>query len=120
MRPVIDYLIVIPKDEKFEYVREVVQHLIRRKVVAKTTETQVYAVTRLPTVSGDVSAVIISIGRMTEGPVQAAVEQALRIWSPAALLLIGIAGSLEPERVKLGDVIVPARVFGYTETKAES
>jgi len=55
---------------------------------------------------------------MTEGPVQSAVEAAVRLWRPAAVALIGIAGSFEPEKVRLGDVIIPSKVFGYTEGKA--
>ena len=50
---------------------------------------------------------------------QVAVEQAAGKWPPAAIVLVGIAGSLEPDRVKLGDVIVPTQVFGYTEARAE-
>jgi nucleoside phosphorylase len=121
MKPVVDYLVVIPKDEEFTYVREVVERGAKRSIPARMTPSPslVYALARLPTVNGEATAVIISVGRMTEAPVQVAVEQAVSIWPPAAIVLVGIAGSLDPDRVKLGDVIVPTQVFGYTEAKAE-
>jgi nucleoside phosphorylase len=121
MKPVVDYLVVIPKDEEFGYVREVVERGTKRSIPARTTPSPslVYALARLPTADGEATAVIISVGRMTEAPVQVAVEQAVSIWPPAAIVLVGIAGSLDPDRVKLGDVIVPTQVFGYTEAKAE-
>jgi nucleoside phosphorylase len=120
MKPLVDYLVVIPKDEEFGYVREVVERLTARSLIAKTDGPLVYALTRLPTVKNEeASAVIMSVGRMGEAPVQVAVAEAVNIWPPAAIVLVGIAGSFEPDRLKLGDVLVPARVFGYTEEKAD-
>jgi nucleoside phosphorylase/pimeloyl-ACP methyl ester carboxylesterase len=119
MKPVVDYLVVIPKDEEFGYVREVVERVTARSLLARTDGPLLYARARLPTVRDeDASAVIMSVGRMGDAPVQATVEEAVRIWPPGAIALVGIAGSFEPDRMKLGDVLVPARVFGYTEEKA--
>jgi nucleoside phosphorylase len=118
MKPVTDYLVVTPKDEEFGYVREVVERSTERSLPVRTIRSLVYATALLPTVKTPASAVIISVGRMSEAPVQSAVEEAVRIWPPDAIVLVGIAGSFEPDRVQLGDVIVPARVFGYTEFKA--
>ena len=120
MKPIIDYLIVIPLDEEFRYVREVIQDaLAGGHVQAKTIGPHLYALTQLPTGAAHASAVVLSVGRMTEGPVQSAVEAAVREWRPATVILLGIAGSLEPDKIKLGDVFVPSKVFGYTEAKAE-
>ena len=119
MKPIVDYLIVIPLDEEFGYVRRVIERLIPRKLISKTIGPELYALTILPTASGQASAVLLSVGRMTEAPVQSAVEAAVRTWRPAAIVMVGIAGSLEPDRLKLGDVIVPSKVFGYSEGKAE-
>jgi nucleoside phosphorylase len=125
LRPVVDYLIVIPIDEEFGYVRDVIEQTWltrngvgqRQPFVTKSQRDLVYGTALLPTSKTEASAVIMSVGRMREAPAQAAIEEAVRIWPPAAIVLVGIAGSLEPDRVQLGDVIVPARVFGYTEAK---
>ena len=119
MRPIVDYVVVIPLDEEFGYVRGVVQRSLKHKISSKTIGTELYSLALLPTVSRAASTVILTVGRMTEAPVQSAVENAIRTWRPAAIVMVGIAGSLEPDKVKLGDVIVPSKVFGYTEAKAE-
>jgi len=119
MKPVVDYLIVIPKDEEFGYVREVAEQVTGQSLLAKSNGPLLYARARLPTVKDEeASAVIISVGQMGDAPVQATVEEAIRIWPPAAIALVGIAGSFEPNRVRLGDVLVPTRVFGYVQAKA--
>jgi nucleoside phosphorylase len=51
--------------------------------------------------------------------VQSSVETAIRTWQPSTIVLMGIAGSLEADEVKLGDVIVPSKVFGYVQFKNE-
>jgi nucleoside phosphorylase len=119
MKPIVDYLIVIPLDEEFRYFREVLGHDTGRPISTRTDGPLLYAPALLPTVSGEESAVIVSVGRMTEAPTQAAVTDAVTKWPPAAVIMVGIAGSLVPDDVKLGDVIVPSRVFGYTDSKAE-
>jgi len=121
MKAIVDYLIVIPLDEEFGYVRDVVKRLFKGSVSSVITiGAELYVRVLLPTPpAGAVSIVILSVGRMTEAPVQSAIEAAARTWRPAAIVMIGIAGSLKPDKVKLGDVFVPSKVFGYTEAKAE-
>jgi nucleoside phosphorylase len=48
--------------------------------------------------------------------VRAAIEcgRLVRALKPKSLALVGIAGSLEPKRLCLGDVVVPDLVYGYT------
>ncbi|WP_160110057.1 phosphorylase family protein [Caballeronia choica] len=111
---------MIPLDEEFLYVNDVIRKTIsKHKFQVKTIGPEVYATGLVSTDAGDVSVVIQSVGRMTEAPVQSAVEAAVRTWRPSTVILIGIAGSLEPDKVHLGDVIVPRRVFGYTEAKVK-
>ena len=104
-KPIIDYLIVIPLDEEFRYIRDVIGPVLSRSSLrALTIGSHFYALTQLPTAAANATAVLLSVGRMGEAPVQSAVEAAVKEWRPATVLLVGIAGSLEPERVKLGDV----------------
>jgi nucleoside phosphorylase len=118
---IVDYLIVIPLDEEFSYVSDVIRKTIsKHKFQVKTIGPEVYATGLVSTDADDASVVILSVGRMTEAPVQSAVEAAVRTWRPSTVILIGIAGSLEPNKVNLGDVIVPRKVFGYTEAKVQS
>lgn len=119
MGPIVDYLVVIPLDEEFRYVRSVIESRLIAGIRANTIGAELYGKALVPTAAGSVSVVILSVGRMTEAPVQSAVEAAARTWRPADILMVGIAGSLEPDKVRLGDVIVPSRIFGYTEGKAE-
>lgn len=41
------------------------------------------------------------------------VQKSLQAWRPSRVTLVGIAGSLDPDRVRLGDVVVPPDIFGY-------
>jgi nucleoside phosphorylase len=118
MRPIIDYLVVMPLDEEFGYVRDVIQPLITGRIRSKTIGSELYAKVIVPTATSEASVVLLSVGRMTEAPVQSAVTDAIRLWRPATTMLVGIAGSLDAKEIRLGDVIVPRRVFGYTEAKA--
>ena len=34
-------------------------------------------------------------------------------WKPARIVLMGIAGSLASDRLRLGDVVVPDTIYGY-------
>ncbi|HUB14000.1 MAG TPA: hypothetical protein VMB34_18770 [Acetobacteraceae bacterium] len=116
----IDYLIVMPLDEEFAYVRQVIEPFFGRKLRSETIGNELYGKVAIATESGEESAVLLSVGRMTEGPVQSAVETAIRTWQPAAVIMVGIAGSLDADGVRLGDVIVPSRIFGYTEAKVSA
>lgn len=63
------------------YVREVIHDALAcRRVQAKTIGLHLYALTLLPTGAAHASAVLLSVGRMTEGPVQSAVEAAVKEW----------------------------------------
>jgi nucleoside phosphorylase len=118
MKAIVDYLIVIPLDEEYHYIQGVIEELILQSANVKTIGSELYGLALIPTESGDASAVFLSVGRMTEAPIQSAVEAAVRTWRPAAVIMIGIAGSFEPDKIMLGDVIVPSKIFGFTEAKA--
>jgi nucleoside phosphorylase len=46
-------------------------------------------------------------------------KQCVHDWRPARITLLGIAGSLESKRLRLGDVVVADRIFGYEVGDAE-
>ena len=46
------------------------------------------------------------------------VERAVAAFEPRVLLFVGIAGSLKPKSVKLGDVVVAEKVYAYQRGKA--
>src|ERR1700693_3839377 len=105
MKAIVDYLIVIPLDEEFGYVRDVVKRIFKgsdSNVI--TIGAELYVRVLLPTPAGAVSIIILGVGQMTEAPVQSAIEAAARTWRPAAFVMIGIAGSLKPDKVRLGNV----------------
>src|SRR5262249_881654 len=105
MGPIVDYLVAIALDEEYRYFREVVQRSTGRKISSKEIGSQVYGLARLPTGIAEASTVILTVGRMTPAAMQAAVERAVETWGPSAVVMVGIAGSLEPDKIKLGDVI---------------
>jgi nucleoside phosphorylase len=112
MRSIVDYLIVIPLDEEFGYVRNVVERIFAAQFPIKTIGAELYGRGLISTANGEASVVILSVGRMTEAPVQSAVEAAVRTWRPATVILVGIAGSLDPDKVRLGDIFIPKRQIG--------
>lgn len=120
MGSIIDYLIVVPLDEEAGYISEVMETALGGATMESfTVGPQVYSRAIIETKAGSASVVILSVGRMTEAPFQAAVTEAITLWRPSAAILIGIAGSLDAENLRLGDIIVPRKILGYTEAKAE-
>ena len=44
----------------------------------------------------------------------------VRLWKPARVVLMGIAGSIEPDKLQLGDVVVSDHIYGYEVGDAEA
>ena len=61
------------------------------------------------------------MSRRTPGQAYAAAfsKQCLHDWKPSRIVLLGIAGSLDSKRLRLGDVVVADRIFGYEVADAE-
>lgn len=116
MASIIDYLIVVALDEEVDYIGRIIEAITGHPLKFEQ-DGRLYSRELVTTRTGDATVVILAVGRMGEAPVQSAVEDAIRHWQPADMILVGIAGSLEPDSLMVGDVIVPSRVFGYSESK---
>jgi nucleoside phosphorylase len=70
---------------------------------------------------GDYLIVAASMGRKTPGQALAGVfsTHCVNQWKPSRVALLGIAGSLEPDRIQLGDVLVSHEIYGYEVGDAE-
>jgi nucleoside phosphorylase len=69
---------------------------------------------------GDGDAYEIVVAQPTDmGQVEAAVlaNDVIRVWKPAAALLVGIAATTDPKKVKLGDVVVGRSIWYYEHGK---
>lgn len=84
--------------------------------VVRTSGT-LYEVGHLRGARGPIEVVIAEIGKGTRGAA-AHFERAISRFRPAAALFVGIAGSLKPESVRLGDVVVATKVSAYDGGKA--
>jgi nucleoside phosphorylase len=107
--PIIDYLILTPLDEEFKAFRE-----------AWPTPLEETRVSRIPfyrgvsTENGRQALIVASaMGDMGQALSGVFASEALRIWKPANVIQIGIAGSIVGVRLPLGDVLIPQEVLGY-------
>lgn len=106
--PIIDYLILTPLNEEFRYLREAWPVDLQEVRVGKI---HFYRAlhrheSREATV---VAAAMMDMGQAWSGVFA---SESLRIWNPANVVHVGIAGTLDKD-VSLGDVIIPGEVTGY-------
>ncbi len=101
--PVVDYLILTPLNEEFRYLRKAWPIDLKEEKVGKIHFYQ--ALHSL----GSRQATVVAAAMMDMGQAWSGVfaSEALRIWNPANVVHVGIAGTLERD-VALGDVIIPA------------
>jgi len=122
--PVVDSLVLTPLDEEWQSIRPVLSPRasdLKTKPLGSIT----YYLWTVPFDDGELRGSYLVVGasmsRRTPGQAYAGVfsKQCLDDWKPARVVLLGIAGSLDPERLRLGDVIVADRIFGYEVGDAE-
>ena len=115
--PIVDYLIITPMDEEFKAVAASWPvKLIEMAPIRRVT----YYKALHRTNDREALVVITSMGSQGQATTGVFASEAIRTWSPANVVQIGIAGSqigiagsmVGPE-LPLGDVIVPGVVFGY-------
>jgi nucleoside phosphorylase len=120
----IDFLVLTPLDQEGNTARKVlcpIGKIINRKPIdAITYYLWKEPVDQQPTF-GEYLIVAASMGRRTQGQAYAGVfaSHCVNTWKPNWVVLLGIAGSLEPERLRLGDVVVSDVIFGYEVGDAE-
>lgn len=116
--PLVDYLVLTPLDEEWRTVRSVLcpdhSHL-----KSKWLDPFAYYLwtqhTENQDAPGDYLIVAASMGQKTAGQANAGIftSESVSRWNPQSVVLIGICGSIEPDKVQLGDVVVPDDIFGY-------
>lgn len=117
--PLVDYLLLTPLDEEWRTVRNVLcpvhTDLKARSIDVITYYLWKQSVNQHPYTIGDYLVVAAPMSRKTPGQAHASVftNNAVNQWQPRRVILLGIAGSLEPERLQLGDVVVSEEIYGY-------
>jgi nucleoside phosphorylase len=121
--PLVDYLLLTPLDEEWRTVREV---LAPKKINTYQTDPITYylwkqPVNRPPYAVGEYLIVAAPMFRRTGGEALASVitSHGVGLWKPNRVVLMGIAGSLEPDTLQLGDVVVSDEIYGYEVGDAE-
>jgi len=109
--PIIDYLILVPMDEEFDCARDVWRSVLPNDGI-KVGPFHYYRFLRR-TPDGEALVVIAPMGSMGLTWTGLFATQAIQLWKPANIVLIGIAGSLVGRKLPLGDVIIPDQVVGY-------
>src|SRR5262245_19019198 len=121
--PVIDYLVLAPLQQEWDAARSVLS-----PAPDAVQEIPVDAITYYAWAEpvdtrhahGEYLVVAAPSSLWTPGPALAAsvATKALERWLPRRVVLMGIAGSIESDTVRLGDVVVAAEVYGYEITDA--
>jgi nucleoside phosphorylase len=106
---IIDYLILTPLDEEFQAFREAWPAPLEETTVDKTR----FYRGLFAHDGRSVLVVASAMGDMGQAWSGVFASEALRIWNPANVIQIGIAGSLVGSKLPLGDVMVPQDVIGY-------
>jgi nucleoside phosphorylase len=121
--PLVDYLLLTPLDEEWRTVRSV---LGPKKITTFQTDPITYylwkqPVKQPPYAFGEYLIAAAPMFRRTGGEALASVvtTHGLKQWKPSRVVLLGIAGSLEPEQLQLGDVVVSDEIYGYEVSDAE-
>lgn len=121
--PLVDYLLLTPLDEEWRTVRNV---LSPKKINPFQTNPITYylwkqPVRRPPQAVGEYLIAAASMSRKTSGEALASgvTTHGLNWWHPSRVVLLGIAGSIEPEQLRLGDVVVSNDIYGYEVADAE-
>ena len=112
--PIIDYLILTPLDEEFRSFREVWPENLKEDKIGG-----VHYYKAVHHQNGrDTLVVAASMGGMGQAWSGIFATDALKIWAPAKIVQLGIAGSLRGTKLPLGDVFIPGEVIGYEIAEA--
>lgn len=109
----VDFLIITPLEEERDALLNKLPN--PKKLDPLTDDIYVYFESNLPLVSSNGSYRIMVMPLLGMGRVQAATatNDAIRRWNPRYVILVGIAGGVAANKVKLGDVLVPNEIVDY-------
>jgi nucleoside phosphorylase len=80
--------------------------------------TRVYWRGKVPLDNGEFYSIVVGqTADVANADAALATAEMLREWSPSAALLVGIAASTTPTKVKLGDVVIGSDVYYYERSK---
>jgi len=112
---IVDYLLLTPLDEEWRAVRPILCPKPGRMREERTNPTTYYVWKHSlsPPNSGEYLLVGVSIDQTGQSNTAIFATASAAQWSPKQTVLLGIAGSFKPEKLQLGDVVVPKQVFGF-------
>lgn len=122
--PITDYLVLTALDREWDAAQPIL--VPKPKRVSRTGKPTYYTWTVLfpqdRQAPGEYLVAAAPMSMWTPGQANAAifVTASLADWDPNAVVLLGIAGSMEPARIFLGDVVVSSTVYGYEVGTADS
>lgn len=115
----VDLLLITPLDEEWRQSRSVLKS--RPIEVGEGPVTYYLWTINSKTPPGAVHLVTAaSMGKMGIANAAGFSKTALETWDPYSIVLLGIAGSLKPAEILLGDVMISEEVFGYEVGEALS
>jgi nucleoside phosphorylase len=110
---IVDFLVVTPLDEEWRACRDVLGPFDESSRSDELGDTITYYLRTYPTGNAHYLVTSASMGAMGHTEAALFAHDALKRWSPAGVLLVGIAGSFSRKWHRLGDVVVASEVFGF-------
>jgi nucleoside phosphorylase len=116
LRKKIDVVIITATEVELRAVMHLVEPYPRRKTILLAyVGPETYYLGKL----GAYKAVVTKcrMGAIGEGSVTLATNQALNVWRPKAIIMIGVAFGKDPTRQKVGDVLVASQIIPYEQMR---
>lgn len=107
-----DLLIITPLDEEWRQSRSVLKSKPNEIGIDAITY-YLWSINSRKTKGAMYLVAAASMGKMGIGNAAGFSKTALEAWNPYCVSLLGIAGSLKPTEILLGDVVISEEVFGY-------
>ncbi|NKX45300.1 5'-methylthioadenosine/S-adenosylhomocysteine nucleosidase [Roseicyclus persicicus] len=116
----IDALIVCARNQEVSEISKVLRQTGEAtRIRAEPNTSFSFEVYRIPSTGprGEAIVGIVNCGDM--GNVHSAIRTAYfyNLFVPSVMVFCGIAGSLEPKKARLGDVVIPTKVYNYKHDK---
>ena len=118
-----DFVIITALEEERD---AVLAHLPgNRRIMPSAADIRTYRFARIPVnfpdgTDGEYGVAVLSLISMGRVEASLATSDAIRRWSPRYVLMVGIAGGIGDEGVKVGDVLLSSQVIDYELQKLTS